>query len=285
MKPVRAALLAGFLSALVFVVLGNRQRPALRSRENPAAGDSRARQNVPERPESAGGPGTQSDDHVAVAADSSSVPVDGGVGARRGRFARLLSKAAMPLWLALAVVWFFTLRPVAWGGPAGFNTVSGISMQPTFSGGDLVVTFAQSSYSVGDIVAYHVPAGAAAAGAIVIHRIVGGDPVGGFTTRGDNNRISDPWHPTEADIVGRAWFYVPGAGRMLLSLKTPIGVAATFGLIAAIWFYFAWPMAKKKAPGRGDKLGKRVAIPVRARTRQPIQMGDTQPEPLETVLG
>jgi len=82
-------------------------------------------------------------------------------------------------------------------------------MLPTYNTGDLIIAHSQSTYSVGDIAAYRVPKGEIGAGSVVIHRIVGGDPVHGFTFKGDNNSAPDPWHPKQADMVGsllqQAW--------------------------------------------------------------------------------
>ena len=59
-------------------------------------------------------------------------------------------------------------------------------MQPTLYEGDLAVVRQQSSYEEGDIVAFRVPEGEDGEGAIIIHRIVGGDAENGFILQGDN---------------------------------------------------------------------------------------------------
>lgn len=67
-------------------------------------------------------------------------------------------------------------------------------MLPALHGGDLVVFRRESTYAIGDIVAYHIPEGVFR-GRRIIHRIVGGDPVNGFVLRGDNNAEDDIWYP------------------------------------------------------------------------------------------
>src|ERR1051325_2200414 len=76
--------------------------------------------------------------------------------------------------LVLAVVWWNLYRPQIVGGPAGYARVKGVSMQPSFHDGDLVITRSHSRYHVGEVIAYRVPDGDPGAGLHVIHRIVGG---------------------------------------------------------------------------------------------------------------
>lgn len=78
-------------------------------------------------------------------------------------------------WALLAlglVVWAFTFRPTQLGGPATYVVVSGDSMEPTLSDGDLVILKAQDAYSVGDIATFAVPEGEPGAGTLVIHLLV-----------------------------------------------------------------------------------------------------------------
>ena len=140
--------------------------------------------------------------------------------------------------LAALAGWFVWLRPVSLGGPASYIFVSGASMQPIFNLGDLVVTQRADSYANGDIVMYRVPAGEAASGMNVIHRIIGGDGASGYTMRGDNTDGPDLWRPTQADVVGRTWFYVPGLANVLLIARSPLMLASMAGalVVAAILF-------------------------------------------------
>lgn len=139
---------------------------------------------------------------------------------------RLLGIAQLVLVLALIVFWFVALRPQALGGPAGFAVVQGTSMEPAYHTGDIVIVHRQPHYRVGDIVAYRVPEGTAGAGAQVIHRLVGGDERQGFVAQGDNRTAPDVWHPTRAQIVGKAWLHVPKVGRLIALLHTPLFLAS-----------------------------------------------------------
>jgi signal peptidase I len=145
---------------------------------------------------------------------------------------RKVGKAASLAFVgAVIVLWAFTLRPQALGGPAEFVAVRGSSMLPTYEHGDLVVVQSAAAYKVGDVVAYRVPAGQIGAGKIVIHRIVDGDATRGFTLQGDHNTAPDPWHPKQADMVGIATFRLSAAGRLIALVQQPAILA---GLASAI---------------------------------------------------
>src|SRR4051794_27546285 len=90
----------------------------------------------------------------------------------------------------LAMFW-----PQSLGGHVSYVRVDGHSMDPTFHMGDLAIVRRQSSYRVGDAVAYRIPRGEFAAGAMVIHRLVGGNGTTGYVTKGDNKTLLDEWHP------------------------------------------------------------------------------------------
>ncbi|HSL33972.1 MAG TPA: signal peptidase I [Candidatus Limnocylindrales bacterium] len=137
----------------------------------------------------------------------------------------------VPLFFGVAVLaaWFVLLRPTSLGGPAGYLWVNGTSMEPTLASGDLVVVRQQGAYGPGDIVGFRVPDGEPGAGALVIHRIVGGSASDGFVTQGDNKPRPDEWRPTGADVVGAQWFVLPGAGPAITFVRQP----AVFAALAA----------------------------------------------------
>jgi signal peptidase len=130
--------------------------------------------------------------------------------------------------LALLALWFVTLAPTVFGGPAAYVLVSGHSMDGTYQTGDLVVTRAQDTYAVGDIVVGKVSGGQ------VIHRIIGGNGATGYTLQGDNNPNPDPWHPTDADVVGRAWLHIPDAAWVFGLPRDPRSVGLAVGLIVLV---------------------------------------------------
>ncbi len=134
--------------------------------------------------------------------------------------------------VAFLVVWAILLRPVALGGSATWVLVSGGSMEPRLSDGDLVLTRRDSHYRRGDVIAYRIPRGDVGAGSMIIHRIAGGDGRTGFITRGDNRTQPDMWRPSEAQIAGRQVASIPAAGDLLRLLGTPLVLAALAALVA-----------------------------------------------------
>ena len=147
----------------------------------------------------------------------------------RARVGHYLAFVASALVIAF---WIRVLRPAALGGPTSYIVIRGNSMLPTYASGDLVVVHTAATYQVSDVVAYRVPDGQIGSGLIVIHRIVwvGHD---GFTLRGDNNPSIDPWTPAASNVVGHAWFSVPGFGRVLAVIRSPVILGAMAASVAA----------------------------------------------------
>jgi signal peptidase len=138
----------------------------------------------------------------------------------------------------VVVGWVAFLRPVRLGGTASFVMVQGTSMDPTYHTGDLVITHKQSSYGVGDVIAYEVPHGDVGVGLTVIHRIIGGSATSGFITQGDNNPTADDWRPKLADVQGSAWFVAPRGGRILAFLHAPIPLAGIAASAVVMWVVY-----------------------------------------------
>lgn len=148
--------------------------------------------------------------------------------------------------LLLVGLWALMLRPESLGGSVTYLVIRGSSMEPTYHTGDLVLVRAMDAYATGDIVAYRVPAGEIGAGHVVVHRIAGGDPAGGYLLRGDNNHSVDPWMPRRTDIVGRAWVVVPGVGRLLTFMHQPAAAAALAVACIAAFAFMRDP--KRRSP-------------------------------------
>ena len=113
--------------------------------------------------------------------------------------------------VGLIVLLMYTFWPSRLGGSTSYVIVKGTSMEPKFHTGDLAFVREQDHYKVGDIVAYRIPKGNPAAGAMVIHRIVG-HAHGGFLMKGDNRATPDAWNPTAHDVAGRYRMLLPLPG-------------------------------------------------------------------------
>ena len=154
----------------------------------------------------------------------------------------------------VALVWVLGLRPTSLGGGTTYVAVRGSSMQPTYATGDLVIVRTADAYGVGDVVAYRVPDGELGEGRIVIHRIIGGDS-NGFSLQGDNNDSPDPWLPSTADVVGRAWIAVPNLGRVLAYLHQPAVLAALAAAGVVMLLIARAPRVATEVSGAASRLG------------------------------
>jgi signal peptidase I len=175
---------------------------------------------------------------------------------RRSGLRRAVSGVMTLLTLALLGFWFVALRPLSLGGAADYTVIHGNSMWPLYRDGDLIITHQQSTYTAGEIVAYHVPEGEIGQGDLVIHRIVGGSTSTGLQLKGDNNPNVDPWHPRLADVAGSTWLQIPRAGRVLVLLRQPLALAVVAALLTVV-------VVLRSKPRRPDADAARpvVALP------------------------
>jgi signal peptidase I len=129
------------------------------------------------------------------------------------------------LLLVLLIATWTALAPSQVGGQAAYVIVDGTSMEPGFHLGDLAIVRATPVYGPGDIVAYRNQA----IKRYVFHRIIAVDG-GHFILQGDNNDWTDSYQPVQAELVGKLWVHIPGAGAWLQWLRRP----ANTGVLAAI---------------------------------------------------
>ncbi|CAB4883871.1 unannotated protein [freshwater metagenome] len=150
--------------------------------------------------------------------------------------ARGLSGVVMVALVATVVY----LWPVAYGGNSGIVFVAGESMLPTYTSNDVVLTRKQDSYAVGDVIVYTIAAGDVGAGHQIIHRIVGGDGVSGWVTKGDNRKYPDSWHPINSQVLGRV-AHSAAIGGTLRSIFVLLLAPWVWALAAmAVTFWIAW---------------------------------------------
>jgi signal peptidase I len=122
------------------------------------------------------------------------------------------------------------------GGPTTYLIISGVSMEPTFFDGDLVLVGRRAQYDVGDVIAYEID-DYYLTERYVIHRIVGKTPNGEFLTQGDNRDDIDSWVPTSEQIIGRSFIQVPRVGRVVAFLQEEpwrLALAAGVAIILSV---------------------------------------------------
>jgi signal peptidase I len=153
---------------------------------------------------------------------------------------------AAQLAIVAALGWY--CLPQRLGGRAAWVMVSGTSMLPRLHTGDLVLVERQSSYHVGEVVAYRVPKGEVGAGYVVIHRIIGGNGRTGWRMKGDNRTAPDLWYPTDHDVIGSRLLRIPHAWFLLRLLHMPL----MLGLFAGVAAFFVIAFADDREAGDGD---------------------------------
>lgn len=188
----------------------------------------------------------------------------------------------------VVALWAITFRPQSLGGPADYLIVAGESMEPALSPDDLIVVRERPTYDTGDVIAYRVPDGHPQAGAQIIHRIVGGNPHDGYTTRGDNRDTTDLWRPHPDDIIGERWLRIPAAGLAIRLVRHPVGL----GTLGALATFAAVVKASRRdgddhdvtTTGTAPKSPGSVSKPVAPRTSRVTTSPDEAPERSRVTL-
>lgn len=133
-------------------------------------------------------------------------------------------------------------------GWAGAVMVSGESMLPVFKDGDIVVFTHDNQYEVGDIAVFNIPEGVGQ-GQSVIHRIIDGSSETGWTFKGDNRDLQDPWLVRDEHITGKPRFVIPGGTKWLrfAADRSPFIIAGLVTLTVAVATF----------PGKDDREKRR----------------------------
>jgi signal peptidase I len=155
---------------------------------------------------------------------------------------RLVLSAAFVL-----VVLVGGLLPQQLGGRMTYVITNGSSMLPHFHAGDLVVVRREPTYHVGEVAAFHNQQ----IHVIVLHRIVAIRD-GRYVFKGDNNAFVTLYEPTKSQIVGAEWLHVPGGGRVILDLRTPVVAAILLGVL---WLFSFWPGSRSRRMRRRHRHG------------------------------
>lgn len=91
------------------------------------------------------------------------------------------------------------------------------SMSGSIEVNDMVIIHEQKSYAVGDVVTFK------SGKSLVTHRIIG-EEEGGFITKGDVNNTRDIDTLSPERIVGRVVAVIPGIGKVIEFLRSPLGL-------------------------------------------------------------
>jgi signal peptidase I len=147
----------------------------------------------------------------------------------------------------LIVIWI-AFAPAKIGGQVSYVMLNGISMEPNYHTGDLVIVRKEETYQVGDVISYHDPK----MGQYIIHRIINIEQ-GQYIIKGDNNSWVDDYQPTNDEIAGKQWIYVPKLGKTMQWVRVPLNMSLITGVLGGVL------MAGKKI--QPNQHGKRKSNP------------------------
>jgi signal peptidase I len=167
--------------------------------------------------------------------------------------------------IVLGFMWFY-LAPAPLGGSTTYVVTHGVSMEPHFHTGDLAIVRSQSSYHVGEVVAYHNKE----LHTIVLHRIIGRDG-NRYIFKGDNNDFIDFEHPRASQLIGALWIHIPGAGATLQSIRSPalVGILVAVALLLLMGGVF---VRRRRLRRRQRRAGQ---SPEHGHIRSPIPAADS----------
>jgi signal peptidase I len=148
------------------------------------------------------------------------------------------------LFAGLVVIWI-AFAPTKIGGRASYVLVNGISMEPNYHTGDLVIVHKVETYQVGDVVTYRD----AILGEYIIHRIID-IKQDKYVFKGDNNSWIDVYRPTQEEIVGKQWIYIPKLGKIFEWIRVPLHLALIIVLLGGV---FMKSMIKSEKQGNQNR--------------------------------
>ncbi|MFW6195638.1 MAG: signal peptidase I, partial [Chloroflexota bacterium] len=143
-------------------------------------------------------------------------------------------RASLTTVIAIGVVlaWLY-FAPAFLGGQVTLVVTQGSSMEPLLTEGDLAVLRTSDDVQIGDVFGYEDQSIAQN----VVHRVVDYRVTAAgvrYVLQGDNNTWLDPEQPTGEDLIGKLWFEIPGAGRVVQWIREPLHGGPIAGLVAAI---------------------------------------------------
>ncbi len=134
--------------------------------------------------------------------------------------------------ISLFLIWFILFAPRAVLGPATYAIVDGVSMQPRYITGDLVVARYQTDYQIGQEVVFN------ADGRLVVHELYSGNAETGWRTKGIHNTWVDPWILEDKNIYGSVWFHIPQVAKFISWIKlNPYGFAGLVSALSVLPFF------------------------------------------------
>jgi signal peptidase len=150
---------------------------------------------------------------------------------RRGKMRRIRKgwNIFQDIEITLAVLMAFAVILPMCFGIVPYGVMSG-SMEPRIGTGAVCyVDTKTEDYHTGDIITFRT------GGKTVTHRIIGKSG-NAFMTKGDANRVSDPWTVGADQIIGKARLWIPKMGYLIKNLQTRAGMFAIGAVLSANLF-------------------------------------------------
>jgi signal peptidase I len=166
--------------------------------------------------------------------------------AKSGRIPTIVTN--LILVVSLMATWL-TFAPARLGGKVSYVIVNGISMEPRYHLGDLTIMRKAAMYHVGDVVTYRD----AEMNAYVIHRIIGVDQ-NHYILQGDNNSWIDAYRPTNEEIIGKLWIYIPKLGKIFKWLRSPLNMTLALTLLGGILMTSLMPKSSKRGRSKSKAM-------------------------------
>jgi signal peptidase len=150
---------------------------------------------------------------------------------------RRLKLAMLVLVIVSAAYGLLVGMRVALGTEYPVLVVDGMSMNPTYYAGDLLVVQSipdTRCIEVHDVIVFHDPYNW---DKLILHRVVDVSALNDqliFRTQGDNNDYADPWQVQEEHIAGRVLQKIPYVGSVVTAIRSPYGMGVLFSLIVVL---------------------------------------------------
>lgn len=112
--------------------------------------------------------------------------------------------------------------------------VEGVSMEPTFYDGDLLLVKGvedKRTIEISQIIVFYQPYNRER---LIVHRVVEqiiSSTKVEFETKGDNNNVRDQWRVREIDVIGVVVGRVPAIGSVILIIQSPAAKVFTATLL------------------------------------------------------
>ena len=146
---------------------------------------------------------------------------------------KIISKVIVVLLALLLVLNLYTIimrQALGVKQPSVFGFSSAVvlsgSMEPAIRVDDMVIVHKQDFYKLLDVIMYE------GENSMITHRVVGLRD-DSYVTRGDSNNTDDPAVPAEK-VVGKVVCTIPGAGKVILFLQSPLGMCIMVLLAVAM---------------------------------------------------